>query len=221
MRLQVDPMASFETSGRALPQIPDAPKQRKNMHSWYPAHRPRPWREAVMRLLKLPRVALLIAVASLDICLSVKAVPVLYRTSFQHRTQAINGQFMKIKFSPLPDRITVRVLLVPQKEQRYDTLGDWIWTGTTLEIRLSREFCERDPHYGALLLVHEFVEAMLCRSTGISTRQVDAFDMHFGGDGEPGDDPSAPYHNQHQAAEAAERALATELGVNWRRYIGS
>src|SRR5271170_8107813 len=98
MRLQVDPMASFETSGRALPQIPDAPKQRKNMHSWYPAHRPRPWREAVMRLLKLPRVALLIAVASLDICLSVKAVPVLYRTSFQHRTQAINGQFMKIKF---------------------------------------------------------------------------------------------------------------------------
>jgi hypothetical protein len=221
MLFQVDPMATLETGGRDLARTQNALKQRKNTLSWYPTQPPRPWRGAVTRLLKLLRVALLIAVLSLDIYLSVKVIPLLYRASFPHHTQITNGQFMKIKFSPLPDRMTVRVLLVPQSEQRYDTLGDWIWTGTGLEIRLSREFCERDPRYGALLLVHEFVEAMLCRSTGISTRQVDAFDMRFVGDGEPGDDPSAPYHYQHQAAEAAERALAAELGVNWRRYMRS
>lgn len=221
MRVQVDPMATLEKSGRALSRTQDSLKQRKSALCWIPAHRPERCGRPRTRLLKLLRGVLLVAVLSMDIYLSVKAIPVLYRLSFQHRSQASSGPLMKTKFGPLPDRITIRVLLVPQSEQRYDTLGDWVWTGTGLEIRLSREFCERDPRYGALLLVHEFVEAMLCRSTGISTLQVDAFDMRFGGDGEPGDDPSAPYHYQHQAAEAAERALAAELGVNWRRYMGS
>jgi hypothetical protein len=75
---------------------------------------------------------------------------------------------------------------VPQKEQRYETLGDWIWKGSRLEIRLSREFTQRDPRYGVLLLTHELLEALLCRSAGISTQQVDAFDVSFKGEGEPG-----------------------------------
>ncbi|MGO9062160.1 MAG: hypothetical protein ACLQU2_33070 [Candidatus Binataceae bacterium] len=165
------------------------------------------------------RGALLIAVLIMDIYLSAKAIPALLGPAFHDRLQPTTVPLMKIKFGSLPDRMTVRVFLVAQKHQRYDTLGDWIWTETGLDIRLSREFAEQDPRYGALLLVHEFVEAMLCRSTGVSTGQVDAFDMSFKGDGEPGDDPSAPYHRQHRAAEAAERALAAELGVNWRRYL--
>jgi hypothetical protein len=127
---------------------------------------------------------------------------------------------MKKTFRPLPKGLTVRVQLVPQKEQRYNTLGDWIWRGSQLNIRLSREFAQQDPRYGVLLVTHELVEALLCRSAGISTGQVDAFDMAFRGDGEPGDEPSAPYHRQHRMAEAAERALAGELGVRWRQYLG-
>ena len=172
----------------------------------------------IRRLLKLLRGALLIAVLILDICLSAKAIPALWSV-FHERSQPTPVPLMNIKFDSLPDQMTVRVFLVAQKNQRYDTLGDWIWTETGLDIRLSREFAQQDPRYGALLLVHEFVEAMLCRITGVSTRQVDTFDMSFAGDGEPGDDPSAPYHRQHRAAEAAERALAAELGVNWRRYL--
>jgi hypothetical protein len=124
-------------------------------------------------------------------------------------------------FRPLPQRITIRVFVVPQREQRYQTAGDWTWTRTRLEIRLSRELAEQDPRYGVLLLVHELVEAMLCRSAGISTRQVDVFDMAFKGDGEPGDDVSAPYHHQHRMAEVVERALAGRLGVKWRQYTAS
>lgn len=172
-----------------------------------------------VRELRLLRGALLVAVLIMDIYLSAKMIPALWGLASHDLPQPNSVPLMKIKFGSLPDQMTVRVFLVEQKNQRYDTLGDWIWTETGLDIRLSREFAQRDPRYGALLLVHEFVEAMLCRSTGISTRQVDAFDMSFTGDGEPGDDPTAPYHRQHQMAEAVERVLASQLGVNWRRYL--
>jgi hypothetical protein len=43
--------------------------------------------------------------------------------------------------------------------------------------------------------------------------------MSFKGSGEPGDDPAAPYHFEHQAAETAEHALAQALRVNWRSYL--
>ncbi len=86
-----------------------------------------------MRLLKILRLALLIAVLSMDIYLSVKVDSrPLQGIVSEHRTQTTSGQFMKINFGPLPDRMTVRVLLVPQSEQRYDTLGDWVWTGTRI-----------------------------------------------------------------------------------------
>jgi len=127
---------------------------------------------------------------------------------------------MKKNLRPLPKAFTVRVQFVAQGEQRYNTLGDWIWRGSQLNIRLSREFAQEDPRYGVLLVTHELVEALLCRGAGISTRQVDAFDMAFKGNGEPGDEPSAPYHRQHRMAEAAERALAAALGVKWRQYLG-
>ena len=71
-----------------------------------------------------------------------------------------------------------------------------------------------------LTLVHELVEALLCRSMGITGAQVDDFDMLHRGEGEPGEDPSAPYHWQHMAAEAVERALADQIAVNWEHYVG-
>ncbi len=115
----------------------------------------------------------------------------------------------------------VRLRIVPQLEQRYDTEGDWLWTaGNVLEIRISREVGEEDPRYGMLMFIHELIEALLCRSAGVTGARVDAFDMLHQGSGEPGEDPSAPYRTQHIAAEAAERALAEALGVNWQSYLG-
>jgi hypothetical protein len=210
-------MANLQKNGDCIPRARGALKQRR--FSRCDCERSARGMGPLAILLKSLQLALLAVVLSMDIYLLTKAFPVVYRSLSDHRSQATNGQLMKIKFDTLAAPMTVRIVLVPQTEQRYDTLGDWIWTGTGLDIRLSREFCQRDPRYGVLLLVHELVEAMLCRSTGISTRQVDAFDMSFGGHGEPGDDPSAPYHFQHRAAEAAERALAAELGVKWSRYI--
>jgi hypothetical protein len=102
--------------------------------------------------------------------------------------------------------------MLPQQKQRYQTEGDWLWKDNTLEIRISREVGEQDPRYNTLMFVHELVEALLCRGAGIAAARVDAFDMVHQKGGEPGDDPSAPYHRQYVAAEAAERALADQLG---------
>jgi len=122
-------------------------------------------------------------------------------------------------FQSIPDRLQVRLRVIPEKQQRYDTSGDWLWTDGTLEIRVSREVADQDPRYAMLLFVHELIEALLCRSVGITAAQVDSFDMSHAQEDEPGDDPTAPYHHQHRAAEAAERALADKLGVNWKEYV--
>lgn len=124
-----------------------------------------------------------------------------------------------VSFRSLPPDLLVRLRILPQHLQRYDTEGDWIWRDDTLEIRISREVGEQDPRYALLLFVHELVEALLCRANGITTACVDAFDLAYRG-WEPGEDPAAPYHRQHMSAEAAERALAEHLGIDWEDYLG-
>jgi hypothetical protein len=35
---------------------------------------------------------------------------------------------------------------------------------------------------------------------------------------EPGNNPKAPYHQEHMFASKVERMLANELGINWTAY---
>jgi hypothetical protein len=89
-----------------------------------------------------------------------------------------------------------------------------------LEVQISREVGDDDPRHNLLMFVHELVEALPCRSTGVTTAQVDAFDMVHQQDGEPGEHPCTPYRWQQMAAQAAERALAEQLRVDWEKYLG-
>jgi hypothetical protein len=76
-----------------------------------------------------------------------------------------------------------------------------------------------DWRYSALLAVHELVEAIICYKDGITSEQVDQFDLQYNKtDYEPGDDIAAPYYKQHQIAMGFERMLAAELGVDWNKY---
>ncbi len=70
----------------------------------------------------------------------------------------------------------------------------------------------------AAVAVHELVEMLLCRADGVDPREVDAFDMAYTGDGEPGDNPYAPYHEQHCIALEVEQILIQALGVPWAEY---
>ena len=117
-------------------------------------------------------------------------------------------------------RITIET--IPHADQRYPTVGDWLFIGeppTELRIRVSGM---DDWRMEALVAVHELVEALLCRARGIDEEAVTAWDKAFEPKRrrqiEPGDHPLAPYHREHQSATAIERLLCAEFGIDWAEY---
>lgn len=105
---------------------------------------------------------------------------------------------------------------IPHSEQRYDTCGDY-WTDEdgTLQVRISDM---GDARYEAMVMIHELVERMLCEARGITNKQIDDFDFVYKGEGEPGDDPAAPYQNEHLIATGIEKMLCAGLGIRWADY---
>jgi hypothetical protein len=118
--------------------------------------------------------------------------------------------------------MNVFIKTIPHKEQLYNTCGDWRWDkDDTLQIRVSKM---SDWRYEVCVLIHEIVEAFLCKYSSIGQKQVDRFDIAFekkrkeGDESEPGDSPKAPYRAQHCIATGIERIVAAFLGVVWADY---
>ena len=127
----------------------------------------------------------------------------------------------------MPEIIVRKVLHL---QQRYPTVGDWWfdpeeeYSGGALQIKVS---IMGNDHYETLVAIHEIIEAILCKSRGISESDVTAFDVQYESDrdkglheetSEPGNDPAAPYYREHQFATKVERLIADELGVDWDEY---
>ena len=111
---------------------------------------------------------------------------------------------------------------IEHKDQPYDTAGDWRFdSNDDLIINVSDT---GNWKYNALIALHELVEVLLCKDRGITTEEVDAFDIAFeekrgqGNMDEPGDDRKAPYFKEHQVATIVERLIANELKVDWDTY---
>jgi len=132
---------------------------------------------------------------------------------------------------------------IPHSSQRYDTCGDWtVSPEGNWHIQVSQLHNWRRE---VLVAIHELVEMTLCRDKGITTKEVDDFDIHYQrklehlaqcNNGtvcrdadhaqlrdetsaeEPGDCPDAPYYIQHQIATVVERLLAAQMGVDWLAY---
>lgn len=114
----------------------------------------------------------------------------------------------------------IDIRTIPHALQRYNTVGDY-WLDletTTLVIAVS---ILPSVEYEYLIALHEQVEAMLCLFAGVSFAEIDRFDLAWEGAGEPGDDPAAPYHHQHQIATQVERMMADALGVDWSEYVAA
>ena len=118
----------------------------------------------------------------------------------------------------------IHMKVIPGKDQRYETCGDYFESKGAIQFRISRMF---DWRFHMLVFVHELIEWCLVRHRGIKIATIDAFDIQFEerrklglekGDAEPGDDRKAPYYNEHQFATKVERMLAKQLGVNWQQY---
>ena len=114
-------------------------------------------------------------------------------------------------------KITIET--IPHGDQRYPTAGDWVWIAPgELSIRVSDM---GNVRYEAAIGLHELVEAILCYDAQIPQEAVDTFDALHAKElraGEPGDDPGAPYREQHCFATAVERMLIAALGVPWAEY---
>lgn len=119
--------------------------------------------------------------------------------------------------------MVIVIKTVPHQAQRYDTVGDWQideqgnWHITVSELPAKHAlFPEK---FAFLVAFHELVEMALCAASGVTTAEIDKFDLHYAGSrDEPGDDDDAPYYEQHQIATGLERTMAALLGVDWSEY---
>jgi len=115
-------------------------------------------------------------------------------------------------------KITIET--IPHRLQRIPgQVGDWTFDGEgNISVRVSDM---GDWRYIAAVAVHELVEALLCRRDDVSQEEVDRFDLGYRGDGEAGDDRSAPYARQHCFATAVERMLIAAMGLSWSDYAAA
>ncbi len=115
----------------------------------------------------------------------------------------------------------ISIKFIPHKKQRYETLGDWQYKNEKLNVRISDT---GEWKLNCLLLIHELVEAWLCKDKEITDSQVDEWDFGYANvtysraGEEPGDDPDCPYYDQHGAATMIEKMMANFFGIDWRRY---
>lgn len=119
----------------------------------------------------------------------------------------------------------VKIKTIPHKEQRYDTLGDYIQQpDNSWYISVSETGDER---YNFLIALHEFIELYLTQLKGIRECDITAFDLYYEAcreqglvlqDSEPGFATNAPYRKEHTISTGIEMMIAAELGVDWLEY---
>lgn len=110
----------------------------------------------------------------------------------------------------------ITIEMIPHDQQRYPTCGDWQWD--ELEENLTIKVSQMPFQSFFLVGIHELVEAILCALNGTTQESVDKFDMSNPELNEPGDDPNAPYHEEHQVAKAIEILLAKAIDIRWTEH---
>lgn len=105
---------------------------------------------------------------------------------------------------------------------RYPTAGDYYHQNGINKIEI---FEQDNDDYNFLIGLHEYFEEYATRKRGITEKSITEFDLNYErnrkeGDfsSEPGNDPSAPYHECHLVATKIEKIAAEFLGVDWNDY---
>lgn len=116
----------------------------------------------------------------------------------------------------------IHIKTIPHNRQRYETVGDYYFDKKgVLQIRISDMNCQI---YEQMVALHELSEVMMVLHKGIKMSDIDKFDKAFeakrkeGNTDEPGDDPKAPYRNEHLIATAIEKTICGFLNISWKHY---
>lgn len=110
------------------------------------------------------------------------------------------------------------------QNMRYKTIGDWYTKQdkeTNDEVVRIETVDLGDANMNALVLLHEFVEYLLCTADGVTQEEVDEYDMEnqdAQDEEELGENEDAPYHRQHMIADGVERIVASVMEVPWLDY---
>lgn len=84
-----------------------------------------------------------------------------------------------------------------------------------------------DDISNAAILLHEFIEVMMCWIHGVTEESVSTFDQMWfkerdegkhSNDDEPGYDPRSPYRDWHIVAERFEREFIQQAGMMWEHH---
>lgn len=123
--------------------------------------------------------------------------------------------------------------VIPHSAQRYPTVGDWQWqdiyddlqdiydnlfkknqkvVGQKLQINIS-DTGNADSNF--LIMVHEIIEAYLCRKNGVKESDVDKWDMDHLDSDDPGSIEGCPYLSEHTVATSIEIMLAYSQNIGW------
>ena len=116
----------------------------------------------------------------------------------------------------------IRFEAIPHKQHRYETVGDYYKVNKEWLFKVSKT----NADYEFLVLIHELVEWYLTQRKGIKESDISKFDKMFEQEraeglwdlDEPGNDPRAPYRDEHIFAESIERTIAKYLKLDWKLY---
>ena len=121
-------------------------------------------------------------------------------------------------------QIKIIIETIDKNKVRYPTVGDYFYDGDVLKIWVA-DMGNEDMNF--LVCLHELIEEYLTKKRGITEHDIMQFDLMFEAERdkglhtdeeEPGWDSRSPYKKEHAFAEAMERLMANELGVDWSVY---
>lgn len=121
-------------------------------------------------------------------------------------------------------RNTMKIVIhsVPQENIRSNQSGDW-WVHGNAQCTV-HVLDTLSLHSQLAVAIHELIEGFLCREHLVTDEMVCRFDDQYEAEreqgkhkdeDEPGDDPAAPYRQEHMAATHVERAVCHALGLSW------
>lgn len=111
--------------------------------------------------------------------------------------------------------LNITIATIPQKEQDYDTLGDYKGHARRRFIEVSEL---GDWRWEFLIALHELCEQNMQIALDISEESIVSWDKNHPESDDPGSIPGCPYQDIHLMSESIEKMVCEKSGWSWEEY---